>query len=207
GAERAYHKAIELQPGYAKPHNGLGFLYLELGRLDDAKVAFERAIAIDPQFPDALTNLSLAHTRTGDFAEALPYAERAVAIQPKNPSYLLNLAIPAIRLGRTDQARATTADLVQVAAGNAPAWCERTWALLLAPAQVSEAGNAAARAVELAKGSQMALAQLAAASAAVAAGDAEAARTHLRQFEECNQEVREWEAAKVDDVRNWLQSR
>ena len=53
-AEEAYRKALELDPLNARPHRGLGFLYLKEKEKGLAKAHFERYLALAPQAADRL---------------------------------------------------------------------------------------------------------------------------------------------------------
>ncbi|MGH7320957.1 MAG: tetratricopeptide repeat protein [Candidatus Rokuibacteriota bacterium] len=44
----------------APPENGLGWVYLKLGRRAESRAAFERALALRPGYTDALDGLRLA---------------------------------------------------------------------------------------------------------------------------------------------------
>lgn len=63
-------RATELEPGFAKPFEDLGALYLATGRAADAVACFERSTAIDPRQPSAFFGLSTALDRSGRHREA-----------------------------------------------------------------------------------------------------------------------------------------
>lgn len=48
-AQRAYRRAVELNPNYAQAHQWLAAHYAELGRIDEALVEMERARQLDPR--------------------------------------------------------------------------------------------------------------------------------------------------------------
>lgn len=64
-AEKAYQRAVALDPGDPHSWNGLGILLAgPLGRYDEAEAAYRQAIALDPGYADPWTNLGrLLETR------------------------------------------------------------------------------------------------------------------------------------------------
>ncbi len=74
-AEAAYRKAIELDPTYARPWFGLGFLlHYSLSRFDEAEAAYRMAIDLNPSSPYAwhgLGNLLRDELNRSDEAEAV----------------------------------------------------------------------------------------------------------------------------------------
>ncbi|HEV3383585.1 MAG TPA: tetratricopeptide repeat protein, partial [Gemmata sp.] len=83
-AEQAFLKAIELDPKYAAPHNGLGWLYAEhLGRHTDAEKAFLQDIQLDPKSGSGQRGLAwLCLLHSGDIQLAQKYANEAIEIEP-----------------------------------------------------------------------------------------------------------------------------
>ena len=55
-----YLEAIRLQPRFVEAINNLGRLYLDEGRLEEAKASFRRALDINPGFTPARVNLERA---------------------------------------------------------------------------------------------------------------------------------------------------
>lgn len=89
-AEAAYRRAIEHDPEYAYPWNGLGaLLQYRLGRFDEAEAAYRRAIELDPKQGAPWHNLgNLLQYRLGRFDEAGAAFERACALEPNDPTIL-----------------------------------------------------------------------------------------------------------------------
>jgi tetratricopeptide (TPR) repeat protein len=84
--EAAYREAIRLDPKYASPHNGLGWLYQShLNRPEKAEAAYREAIRLDPKdaYPhNGLGNLYQDHLNRPKEAEA-EYRE-AIRLDPKD---------------------------------------------------------------------------------------------------------------------------
>ncbi len=84
--------------------NDLGFLYLEMGRLEEAGLLFDRALSLDPDLAPALVNAATLRLQAQDWAGAIRLLERAVRKQADSAPALGNLAIAYGEVGRTDEA-------------------------------------------------------------------------------------------------------
>ncbi|HXG01995.1 MAG TPA: tetratricopeptide repeat protein, partial [Candidatus Binatia bacterium] len=56
------------------------WLYLQLGRLEEARLRFEKAVELDPNFAEAHMNLGVALAEAGRWEEAVPAYRRALAL-------------------------------------------------------------------------------------------------------------------------------
>jgi tetratricopeptide (TPR) repeat protein len=65
-----YKKAIELDPEYASPYLGLGYVYKQTGNLEGAIYCWERALEADPCFTKSLFELAEAYLDTGGKSKA-----------------------------------------------------------------------------------------------------------------------------------------
>jgi TolB-like protein/Flp pilus assembly protein TadD len=90
-----FEKAIELDPGYAPAHAGLGLAWRLLlanrqtygtltleEMLSNALPHLERALDLDPELPEALGAMGLTLEAQDKVEEAIEYYERALAINP-----------------------------------------------------------------------------------------------------------------------------
>ncbi|MGD8394141.1 MAG: tetratricopeptide repeat protein [Candidatus Eiseniibacteriota bacterium] len=82
-AEKAYRRAIELDPDYVYARVNLGQLYGTTGRPEQALELFEEAVAIDPEHVAALNNLGTARWTLGDLAGAEAAYRQALAVAPQ----------------------------------------------------------------------------------------------------------------------------
>ncbi len=84
-AEKAYHRAIELDPKYAPPWNGLGNLLQDhLFRYDEAEKAYGKAIELDPQLTDPWNGLgNLLKNDLFRYDEAEKAYRKAIELDPK----------------------------------------------------------------------------------------------------------------------------
>lgn len=104
-AEDAYKEVLKLKPRDARAAYGLGNIYSDQQRWDDAEAAYRNSVTWAPTNADAYVALSvvLVQPRTGGdnakrFADAEAFARRSVQIDPKN-------AVGWDRLGVALQAR------------------------------------------------------------------------------------------------------
>ncbi len=65
---------------------GLGYAYLQAGRLDDADGAFRRSLGLLPVADAALLGRALIAAKRGDDRAAVDYCRRALAINPGSAS-------------------------------------------------------------------------------------------------------------------------
>ena len=95
-AARAHlERAQALLPLYAPLRNDLGFLYMRLGRFDDARHAYMTAIELDPSDRRPLNNLVLAHAKRGELVLARQLAEQAGMSAADLDTLLAHAAQPA----------------------------------------------------------------------------------------------------------------
>ncbi len=115
-AKRPADALVVLQPLtedilYTTPENAygnLGWAFLELGRLDEAKDALERAVAAQPRFCVGFYRLGLVHEQKRQFEAAREAFSRALTADPKCAGLqdaILGRARALLSLGRPDQAR------------------------------------------------------------------------------------------------------
>lgn len=82
----------------------IGRAYLELGRVDSARLAFEAAIAQSDSFAEAHARLAYLYHQNGDVLRGLPHARRAVEQQPDNADYRYLVASMLFRNGDVERA-------------------------------------------------------------------------------------------------------
>ncbi len=116
-AIEAYQQAIILHPSYVVPHVGLGVIYLEQGRYEEAQAAFQRALKLGGLEPDeearVYYHMGKAFTLLDNPREARAAYEQALATGPKLAAAHIALAGGYWRQGKDspfqeeiDQARA-----------------------------------------------------------------------------------------------------
>jgi len=92
GTEKAFLKAIELNPGFAAAHNLFGYHLMCMGRFEEAISELKRAIALDPYNMNYTRNLGRVFYCESRYDEAIAIFKGALEINP-------NLAYTHLSLG------------------------------------------------------------------------------------------------------------
>lgn len=66
-----YQKAAALDPSYPTPHNDLGILLEDAGRLDEAERAYQQALSLNPNYLEPHANLAMLYDRAGQREKAI----------------------------------------------------------------------------------------------------------------------------------------
>jgi tetratricopeptide (TPR) repeat protein len=103
-SESVFRHAIAVTEKNHLAHNGLGYVLLEQGRLDEAVAEFGRALELQPAFAEAHLNLGNARLRQGREDDALVSFKNAAAARPDFAIAYSNLGVLLLRLGRIDEA-------------------------------------------------------------------------------------------------------
>jgi superkiller protein 3 len=103
-AEADLKRVIELQPGFARAHRGLGRLLLDQGRTDESKRAFARALELDPKLAGVRIDYASAMIKSGDAAGALSQLDAAIANGEATALAHALLGVAHERLGKIDEA-------------------------------------------------------------------------------------------------------
>lgn len=81
-AKAAFEAAIRKNPNDPDAHNGLGWYYLNNGRLDDAKKEFETALKLQPDAAGAMNGLARVLYNQGRIDEAIKLWEKMTTEYP-----------------------------------------------------------------------------------------------------------------------------
>ncbi|HEY1932547.1 MAG TPA: sulfotransferase [Acetobacteraceae bacterium] len=79
----AFRRAIELDPALAEVHHNLGYVCLQIGRLEDAAVSFSEAVRLKPDLAGAQHYLAMALDQLGRRADALRAYEATIRLEPQ----------------------------------------------------------------------------------------------------------------------------
>ncbi len=82
GADQAFRRALELQPGSSSIHASYGWFLSWMGRHDEAIAESRRSVELDPFSAGPITNLSMVLSMARQFDEALEAAKRAIEMAP-----------------------------------------------------------------------------------------------------------------------------
>ena len=106
-AERAYKKAIKINPNHADAHNDLGNLYLQKGQLKESLNAYRKALAVASNHPILLNNIGNVLMMQAEPGKALNWLNKAIEQDPENATAHSNLGNAYRSLG--DNVRAVVA--------------------------------------------------------------------------------------------------
>lgn len=98
-----YLKAVELDPGLADAHAGLGRTLQLIGHTKEAVDAFQAAVRLAPSRPGWMVDLGLSLYTDGRIDEALEMYDKALAIKPDLARAYYNKAVVFWRKGDYDQ--------------------------------------------------------------------------------------------------------
>jgi tetratricopeptide (TPR) repeat protein len=70
-AMSGYQKAAALDPTYPTPHNDLGVLFEEEGRLEEAEREYQQALSLNPNYLEPHANLAMLYERMGQKERAI----------------------------------------------------------------------------------------------------------------------------------------
>ncbi len=105
-AEKAFLRALELQPDQPFVLNYLGYSWVDQGlNLEQAKEMLHRAVELRPNDGFIVDSLGWAYYRLGDYQKAVEYLERAVELEPGDPVINDHLGDAYWRVGRLREAR------------------------------------------------------------------------------------------------------
>jgi tetratricopeptide (TPR) repeat protein len=120
GAIRLYEQAAEAG-AQADIWDGLGLLYLRVGRKDDAFHAFEKAIDRDSEYLLSYAHVGAIYLKEQQYKELLAVAKRALLIDPKWLTGHAFLGEALLRSGDLEGARRAAETASQLVRGRAPA--------------------------------------------------------------------------------------
>lgn len=106
-AERAYRKALEINPALADAWNSLGHYLIRMSRNAEAEEALRQAVKYRPNFAPSWIALGDVVSQRGDKAGAKEAYEKATMADPKNAGGWFGLGLARRELG--DYANAVTA--------------------------------------------------------------------------------------------------
>lgn len=82
GGERAFLRAIALDPEYAGPHHFYGYLLKALGRFEEANAQRAQAVALEPLTPVMTSGLGDTYRHLGRLDLAMQYSTAALELAP-----------------------------------------------------------------------------------------------------------------------------
>ncbi len=121
-AERAYRKALEIDPDYAEAHNNLGVLLQEQGRAEEAIKHLREAVRLRPRAASHHSNLGVALAEIGKFEQAADCYRQSIKCDRKYALGHNNLGNALRSLGRPAEAILSLQEALRLRPDYAEAW-------------------------------------------------------------------------------------
>ncbi|MDQ7053886.1 MAG: tetratricopeptide repeat protein [candidate division KSB1 bacterium] len=109
-AVRAYRRAIELKPDYARAYFNLGNAYYRLGQMQHAEDAYRKSLHYFPGFVKARVNLAAVFFNRanrlrdeGEHGRAIEFYQKAIELNPSFVEAYNNLGVLLSKMGKTHQ--------------------------------------------------------------------------------------------------------
>ncbi len=99
-AERVYKLATKLAPNDERAFEGLGNIYFDQHRNEEAIAAYRKAIELKPDNPAAFENLGDSYYRLGRYQESIDASAQSIRLDPKPSGPYWTLAWSAATIGK-----------------------------------------------------------------------------------------------------------
>ncbi|UCB52072.1 MAG: tetratricopeptide repeat protein [Candidatus Zixiibacteriota bacterium] len=103
-AREIFARAINIAPGFAEAHVGLGKYHAKTGNDRQAEIELKRALELKPDYGGAYRDLGDVYIQRGEFREAERFYGRATKMGLGDPQVFNNLGILYVQLGDLDKA-------------------------------------------------------------------------------------------------------
>jgi serine/threonine-protein kinase len=145
GAERAFQRALALQPSLLTAHSWYGNYLMRARRLDEALREAEAARRLDPVSMPTLVFLGWVRYYRREYAAAIEIGKQAIELNPSFPHGHMLLALSYASMGRKDEALRSTAAAVLLTGDKAVGLRHQASVFSLIPGLAAEARQAAER--------------------------------------------------------------
>jgi len=99
------HRALSIEPSYAKGLNNLGYLYAQIGQFDNAMRAYSAALKINPTMWEVHDNLAGLYTAQKKYDLAINHEQLAIRYSNNNIDLYLHLGIIYMQMGENEKAK------------------------------------------------------------------------------------------------------
>lgn len=117
GVERAYRRAIELNPSYAWAHQRYALFLMERHRFPEAEEQIARALELDPLSAEAHMNAGWIRLDAQDYEGAIAHLKRALEVEPGYPAAYFFLSWTYRAQGKMDEALDAARQAVRTSGG------------------------------------------------------------------------------------------
>jgi len=104
GAEREYHRALQLNPNYPEAHYAYALLLITAGRGSEGITEIRRAAELDPLFPPLRADVGTVYSCAGRNEEAIEQLRNATQLNPDYDYAYTALGFAYIRKGMYSEA-------------------------------------------------------------------------------------------------------
>ncbi len=135
GAEQAYQRALELNPGYATAHQWYGEYLIQMGRFDEAARQMELARSLDPLSLIINTNLGWTFFMAREYDRAIAQLRKVVELDAHFVNARLKLGLAYMQKGLLAEAQAEFQQAQALAGESSQILSARGYTYALAGAQ------------------------------------------------------------------------
>ena len=114
GAEQAFRRAIELNPGHSDAHTEYGWLLIQMGRLEEALVETKRALELDPLSVVANFGVAEAYARSHQYDQAIERFRKTLELDANYAWAHVSLGQVYLRKGMVEEALAEIEEAMAV---------------------------------------------------------------------------------------------
>ncbi len=116
-AEEAFLKAIDMDPRWSWPRNGLGIVLFATGREEQGLASFHEALRLDPGWSRPHSDMAILYRDSGRMDEAIREIEAALEIEPFHPVNHYNYGVILDQIKRHREARARYETALELSPG------------------------------------------------------------------------------------------
>jgi len=109
-----FQKAIQINPNYARAHNGLGIIYLSMGQSQQAIAEFQKAIDIKSDEVSWHSALGIAYSLLEEYSQAIVEFRKAIQVNPNYAKAYSGLGAVYLSMGQPQQAIAEFQKSIQI---------------------------------------------------------------------------------------------
>jgi tetratricopeptide (TPR) repeat protein len=121
-SETLWRTTLVGNPDSAVAHEGLGYVLLQNGKVNESIPQFQQALQIEPDYAQAHYNLGDALLQKGAVDEAIAQFQKALLINPRYAEACNNLGSALLQKGAVDEAIAQFQKALQINPDDAEAW-------------------------------------------------------------------------------------
>ncbi len=116
-AEEAFLMAIDMDPRWSWPRNGLGIVLFDTGREEQGLASFHEALRLDPDWSRPHSDMAILYRDSERMDEAIREVEAALEIEPLHPVNHYNYGVILDQLERHPEARARYETALELSPG------------------------------------------------------------------------------------------